>query len=129
MTDSPKYMPFIVLDFDGVIHSYRSGWKGMTSIPDPPADGAFDALRNYSKSFRVCILSSRSADPDGMAAMKKWFIDNGWPADETGNPADLEFPLAKPPALLTIDDRAFCFQGRFPSVNEIIDFKPWYNQA
>ena len=38
-------MKTILLDFDGVIHSYTSGWKGAGVIPDPPVPGAIDFLR------------------------------------------------------------------------------------
>ena len=31
-----KYQPNVVLDFDGVIHSYVSGWQGAGVVPDPP---------------------------------------------------------------------------------------------
>ena len=31
-----KYQPNVVLDFDGVIHSYVSGWQGVDVVPDPP---------------------------------------------------------------------------------------------
>lgn len=31
-----KYQPNVVLDFDGVIHSYVSGWQGVDDVPDPP---------------------------------------------------------------------------------------------
>jgi len=37
--------PILCLDFDGVIHSYSSGWKGADVIPDPPVPGAFDFIR------------------------------------------------------------------------------------
>ena len=33
MNDNRK--PILCLDFDGVIHSYISGWKGADVIPDP----------------------------------------------------------------------------------------------
>lgn len=32
------------IDFDGVIHSYTSRWKGVDVIPDMPVPGAFEAL-------------------------------------------------------------------------------------
>ena len=31
-------IPTVSFDFDGVIHSYRSGWKGAAVIPDPPVE-------------------------------------------------------------------------------------------
>ena len=36
--------PILCLDFDGVIHSYTSGWKGARIILDPPVPGALDFI-------------------------------------------------------------------------------------
>lgn len=40
----------------------------------------------------------------------------------------IDWPLYKPPATMTIDDRGMCFQGTFPSVDEIQAFQPWNKQ-
>ena len=37
----------------------------------------------------------------------------------------ISFPIQKPPAWLTIDDRAICFKGTFPTYEEIDNFQPW----
>lgn len=37
----------------------------------------------------------------------------------------VEFPRRKPPALVTIDDRALTFTGICPDLEEIGNFKPW----
>jgi transposase len=38
---------------------------------------------------------------------------------------DIQWPWFKPPAFLTIDDRAFCFEGVWPELNRIEAFVPW----
>jgi hypothetical protein len=113
----------LCVDFDGVIHSYTSGWQGATVIGDPPVRGALqwlDMLINHDDEYKVCIYSSRSKEVGGIEAMQEWFFENGF------DPNELEFPTEKPSAWLTIDDRAICFRGTFPLPQEIDNFKPWY---
>lgn len=111
----------ICVDFDGVIHSYTSGWRGAEIIPDPPVPGAIDWLRSLIADERlyVMIYSSRSKEPGAIEAMRTWLQTNG--LDTNG----LAFPVEKPGAFLTIDDRAICFRGKFPSKEEIHNFKTW----
>lgn len=121
--------PILCLDFDGVIHSYKSGWKGETIIYDPPVDGALDFIQAALEHFRVMIYSSRSSSPGGIAAMKEWLFghcrnqhhrDFWW--------LDIEWPASKPAAKITIDDRAILFTGKFPPLEELINFKTWTEQ-
>ena len=64
--------PILTLDFDGVIHSYTSGWKGPRVIPDPPVSGALEFLVEAVRHFEVNIYSSRSRYFLGRHCMKKW---------------------------------------------------------
>lgn len=123
--------PILCLDFDGVLHSYSSGWKGADVIPDPPTDGAMRFLWDATEKFRVCILSSRSGQPGGKSAMKAWLTQHfrdHWAADRTtcdDKLAEIEWPDEKPAAFVTIDDRAITFTGQWPSVQSLLEFKPW----
>lgn len=36
------------------------------------------------------------------------------------------FPKHKPPAMVTLDDRALTFTGDWPSLDDLAAFKPWY---
>ena len=128
--------PILCIDFDGVLHSYSSGWKGARNIPDPPVTGAIEwldslvedgeavcAMAPRFRDFDVCIYSSRSRYWGGRSAMRKWLLKWGFPKDKLEN---IRFPLMKPPAFLQLDDRAMTFTGVFPSVREILSFKPWH---
>ena len=138
----------ICVDFDGVLHSYSSGFKGPGTIPDPPVAGAIGWLVGMINDdrFRVCIYSSRSKFPEGVKAMRHWLTQwttrylmamtmptAGVPEGSVSDLAfellsALEFPTRKPASFLTIDNRALCFEGTFPSPEEILSFRPWYRR-
>lgn len=125
--------PILCVDFDGVIHSYTSPWAGADQVLDPPVPGALRWLWKATEWFDVQIYSSRSSQPDGIAAMKDWFVDRlfeEWGDDEfviTSFMASLSFPKDKPAAFLTIDDRAVTFEGDWSELDpcELLQFKPW----
>ena len=49
----------VCLDFDGVLHSYRSGWCGADVIPDPPIHGTREAVAR----LRAAIPGGRLFEP------------------------------------------------------------------
>jgi hypothetical protein len=125
--------PILCLDFDGVIHSYESGWKGADVIPDPPVEGAIAFMLGALDKFDVAIFSSRSNQKGGIDAMRTWLQEhagNCWNESPCGpGIEDVRFVKEKPPALVTIDDRALTFTGEWPNVDELMDFKPWNKRA
>jgi len=147
--------PILSVDFDGVLHSYKSGWKGPRNIPDQPVPGALQFLVVAISEFDVCIYSSRSRYFGGRRAMKRWLrkqYEEMCKNQDTADPiiyahatesafADpwedeiryaslrfvksMRFPLMKPPAFVQIDDRAITFKGTFPTNQQLLNFKPW----
>jgi hypothetical protein len=136
--------PILCVDFDGVIHSYTSGWHGATVVPDPPVKGALAWLWKATEWFNVQVYSSRSKDPEARVAMLAWMIKHslaefgeGHPMSmlDMGRDQDCEYPITfayeKPAAFLTIDDRAVCFEGDWGELDpcELLNFKPWNKRA
>lgn len=114
----------ISLDFDGVINSYKSGFVAIDKLPDVPVDGALEFIREtIDYGFKVYIFSTRNKYEAGKKAIYKWLKDNGL-EDRYLN--TLELPSAKPIAKVYIDDRAWSFLGKFPSLEEINSFVPWH---
>lgn len=123
--------PILCLDFDGVIHSYASGWKGADVVPDPPVPGAMRFIWDAAEHFTVAIHSSRSSQPGGVRAMRQWLerhFREHWAADRTHCDdvlAEIVWATEKPAAMVTIDDRALTFDGTWPLLETIRGFKPW----
>jgi hypothetical protein len=126
--------PILVLDFDGVCHQYTSGWKGAGVIPDPAVDGLFEFLESVKNDFDVQVFSSRTHQEGGAEAMLVWFMAQrkawrergGKPPEDT--PLTISFPKEKPPAWIGIDDRVLLFNGKWPTLRALKDFKPWYKR-
>lgn len=108
----------VVFDFDGVIHSYSSGWKGAIVIPDAPVPGIKEAIESIREQYFVVVVSSRCAAPGGMEAIEEWLEKWDIVVDDIAK--------EKPPAVVYIDDRAICFDGNpMNLLYQIVNFVPW----
>lgn len=111
----------VVFDFDGVIHSYTSGWKGEEVIPDPPVKGIDKAIQEiYEAGYQIVVCSTRCCDTLGRQAVIKYLKKHDlWKYVELVTDK-------KVPAVAYIDDRAIRFDGHpdtlLMAVNSI---KPW----
>jgi len=124
----------ICLDFDGVIHGYDSGWKGVDVIPDAPVKGSLEWMFEAIQVYEVAVMSARSGQSGGIPAMKKWLETEATKLDLWEPPSKdyiglnrVQFPKVKPGAIIYIDDRGyrFCGPGTFPSLGNIATLKPW----
>jgi hypothetical protein len=115
----------ICFDFDGVIHSYTSGWNGVAKLPDLPVVGskAFLETLVLTKNVKVAIFSCRNRYLRGRRAMKKYLVEQVGLSPIIAK--QIKFPWFKPAAVVFIDDRGFLFEGEFPSVETLLNFKPW----
>lgn len=132
MLNGPK--PILCIDFDGVIHSYERGWQGG-SIYGTVVPGFFAWAEKAARQFRLVVYSSRSQEETHQVAMIEWLVAQrkAWRAaggmPERDDHLEFEFTAEKPPAFLTIDDRAVCFRGDWTAAElqpeTLRAFKPW----
>jgi hypothetical protein len=134
MTETLKtstYLKTIAIDVDGVLNSYTSGWTGADDMPDAPNPGAMRFLKDLVEDgrFEVVIVSSRLNHPDGIDAVKVWLWNNIYLDLGERDPETLlkkiKFSVERPPATVTIDDRAITFLGEWPSLDRLAAFQPW----
>ena len=110
----------IAIDFDGVINSFKSGWKGA-EFTDEPVNGAFEAINTLlNKGYNVVIYSTRAETAEGKNTIYNYLLENGI------NISEIEVTDKKPIALVYIDDRAIKFSGNWnETLDKIKDFKTW----
>ena len=155
--NTPKRKLTLSVDFDATIHGYQSGWQGAAVCNDPIVPGSIEWLIETLDTFEIAIFSARSRSWRGRRAMRKYIISqfcamcptyNDTPKiirdwitttafadpwkDEVKYAAHrlvrkLHWPIFKPSAFLTIDDRALQFKGnwgQFPA-KKLLEFRPW----
>jgi hypothetical protein len=109
-------------------------------IPDPPVPGALGWLWKATEWFDVQIYSTRSKEREGREAMLAWMLVHSREEFGEDHPMSMvdgerdpgfqypiTFAIDKPPAFLTIDDRALCFDGDWSDFKpaDLLQFKPW----
>jgi hypothetical protein len=107
-------------DFDGVINSYATPWVSAEVIPDPPVAGAIDWLNAIVEDFDLVIHTTRGSTEAGRDAVAAWLHEHGY----RGPPPVVT--SEKRPSLIYIDDRAWRFEGTFPTAEEIHRSRPWH---
>jgi len=108
----------VMIDFDGVIHSYTTPWEAPEIIPDPPTLGAQEAVAKLRERFQVVVYSTRALQ-GGLYAMDAWLDKHGIEVDDiTGT---------KRPGVVYVDDRGFRFNGDWDEVLKFADgdMLPW----
>ena len=91
----------ISIDFDGVIHKYSKGFRGLDDAYDPPMDGAVEGIKElYDEGYTLKILSSRPKE-----VIYPWLKKYGLSEYIT------EVSNHKFPATVYIDDRGFLFEN------------------
>jgi len=108
----------ILFDFDGVIHSYTSGWKGIDVIEDEPVPGVKKMIKDLRKNYIVKIHSTRCTEDKGIKAIEKYLKKHGIKVDG--------ITKTKEKAYLIVDDRCICFDGNSSNlIDKIENFKVW----
>lgn len=98
----------VAVDFDGTLHSYDGGWKGIIPSDDPPTPGALEAMRALKvKGYKVVIFSVRASVPEGVKGIQDWVAKYGLAPFIDGITSE------KPHAVAYIDDRGVPFTGNW----------------
>jgi len=113
----------IALDFDRVVHKALSKWTTAHDVNDDPVDGAFDFIRGaLDGGFGVVLHTARARTDSTVPRIYSWLRAHGL---EEKYCWQVEITALKPAAHVYIDDAAWRFDGRWPSLDEIRALRPW----
>lgn len=110
----------IAIDFDGVIHSYQSGYTGDVPI-DPPVEGILEFIQGLrAAGVKVIIHTCRADTVARKEAVFKWLWEHRFPPD-------IPITNVKPDtARWFLDDRAVRFEGDVSTLLEQMRREPWH---
>jgi hypothetical protein len=128
--DAVKRKPLLCLDFDGVLHSFGDRYRGNSILNDPPVTGAIPFIFESLRFFRIAVFGNRSMTESGRDLMRMWLFRWCSEANYLGGEwwLSIEWPIHKPNAFLSIDDRAITFTGTFPDPVKLLAFESWEEQ-
>ena len=114
--DKPlEIRPTLCLDFDGVIHSFKSDWIDDDVIVDPPEEGVVEAIDWFKDhGFVILVHSCRSKTESGIRAMEEYMDEHGIRYDKVCKD--------KPTAHFYIDDHGFKFNNWESALNYFNDY-------
>jgi hypothetical protein len=113
----------IAVDFDGVINSFKNGWKGPTETDEPVLSAAESIATLFHRGYKIIIFSTRANTEEGVKTIREYLLKH---TEDPGLVEKIEITDKKPIAHVYIDDRAIPFTGDWAeTLKQIDEFKPW----
>jgi hypothetical protein len=113
----------IAVDFDGVINSFKNGWKGPTETDEPVLSAAESIATLFHRGYKIIIFSTRASTEEGVKTIREYLLKH---TEDPGLVEKIEITDKKPIAHVYIDDRAIPFVGDWAeTLKQIDEFKPW----
>lgn len=85
-------------------------------------------MRRWLKNHLMNLAATPETTPDWLMRHIHAFADP-WPDEIDYHIGRLvggiKFPLFKPAAMVSIDDRAINFDGNWPEISSLLSFRPW----
>jgi hypothetical protein len=117
----------IAVGFDGILHDNKpNGFSpNALEITNPPIKGALTWLTSVVKDTRfvVTIYSVRAKHLDFEKTFRAWLRLHEVSEDVI---MKITVSATKPPASVFVEECSWKFTGKFPKLDELYSFKPWY---